>query len=742
MEQQPPSVKAIFDRAAELASPAERQAYLDSACADAPEVRRKVEALLQAYDAAGSFLDKPAATLALTTDSDAGQGGALPPCPWPAPETAGSHIGPYKLLQLLGEGGMGTVFLAEQERPVKRRVALKIIKPGMDSRQVLARFEAERQALALMDHPNIAKVHEGGTTASGRPYFVMELIKGIPITKYCDREHLTPKERLELFLPVCQSIQHAHQKGIIHRDLKPSNVYIALYDGKPVPKVIDFGVAKATAHKLTERTLFTEVGQIVGTLEYMAPEQAELNNLDIDTRADIYALGVMLYELLTGGPPFTAKQLCSAAFTEMLRMIREVDPPRPSTKISSSAELVSIAAHRKLEPKKLTKLVRGELDWIVMKCLEKDRGRRYETADGLARDIERYLHDDPVQACPPSAAYRLRKFARRNRATLGTAMLVALALVAGLGMALWQASEARQSAKTARKSARDALAAKAHLEEANQELKQTRDEVEVTLARSLLRPLAQQPGPLTEPEVESLWELTGNRSEELWKRFVEQALRDPRPTRQVKTRAELALHAAVGLDPAKRLQAERLLGERMQDPALTHAQRADLALIAVALGGLTPKAQSQAAQTLIEALGKVTDPSGLQEAAQGLSTLAARTGPEEAARTCSRAANILSQTLAKTHYSGFEPLSRGLAALAARMESKEAARVCSQAAATLTQTMNANRSHSRVVDAFARSLLVRNRSRVEGDKGTEREPAPFRARIPAVISAQKAAKLT
>ena len=333
----------------------------------------------------------------------------------PPAETLGMQIGPYKLLQELGEGGMGTVFLAEQQHPVERRVAIKIIKAGMDSRQVLARFEAEEQALAMMDHPHIAKVFDAGMTPAGRPYFVMELVKGIPITQYCDQEHLTPRERLELFIPVCQAVQHAHQKGIIHRDLKPSNVIVALYDGKPVPKVIDFGVAKATGAKLTERTMFTEVGQMVGTLEYMAPEQAELNNLDIDTRADIYSLGVLLYELLTGSPPFSRQELRSAAFDEMLRIIREVEPPKPSTKLSSSDELPAIAAKRKLEPQRLTKLVAGELDWIVMKCLEKERSRRYETANGLAADIERYLHDEPVQAGPPSAWYRFRKFAGGTR---------------------------------------------------------------------------------------------------------------------------------------------------------------------------------------------------------------------------------------------------------------------------------------------------------------------------------------
>src|SRR5262249_20471387 len=352
------------------------------------------------YAGAGSFLESPSAESPATGPfPDAAEAASSADVP-------GSRIGPYKLLQLLGEGGMGTVYVAEQEEPVKRRVALKIIKAGMDSARIIARFEAERQALAMMDHPNIAKVLDAGTTENGWPYFVMELVKGIPITKFCDQEHLTPKERLDLFIPVCHAVQHAHQKGIIHRDIKPSNVLIALYDGRPVPKVIDFGVAKATAQKLTERTMYTEVGQIVGTLEYMAPEQAELNNLDIDTRADIYSLGVLLYELLTGSPPFTRKQLRTAGFDEMLRMIREVEPPKPSTKLSSSEELPTIAAKRKLAPAKLTKLVRGDLDWIVMKCLEKERARRYETANGLAMDVQRYLADEPVLASPPSASYR------------------------------------------------------------------------------------------------------------------------------------------------------------------------------------------------------------------------------------------------------------------------------------------------------------------------------------------------
>jgi tetratricopeptide (TPR) repeat protein len=321
---------------------------------------------------------------------------------------------------------------------VRRKVALKIVKPGMDSKQVIARFEAERQALALMDHQNIARVLDAGTTASGRPYFVMELVKGVPITKFCDEQHLSPRERLELFVPVCQAIQHAHQKGIIHRDVKPSNVLVALYDGRPVPKVIDFGVAKAIDQRLTERTLFTQLGQVVGTLEYMSPEQAELNQLDIDTRSDIYSLGVLLYELLTGSTPLEKQKLRSAAFSEMLRMIREEELPRPSTRLSASGDkLPSISAQRKTEPAKLAKLVRGELDWIVMKALEKDRGRRYETANGFARDVKRYLADEPVEACPPSASYRLRKFIRKNRKALVTAAVFVLLLAGLVGSADW-----------------------------------------------------------------------------------------------------------------------------------------------------------------------------------------------------------------------------------------------------------------------------------------------------------------
>ena len=431
----PSRIQAVFLLAVEAIDAAARAQVLNRECGADAELRQRVEALLAAHDASGGFLDRPPPSPLSTVDEEPRLS-----------EEPGGRIGPYKLLQQIGEGGMGVVFLAEQLEPVQRKVALKLIKPGMDSHQVVARFEAERQALALMDHPNIAKVLDAGATDSGRPYFVMELVKGLPITKYCDQEHLTPQERLHLFVPICHAVQHAHQKGIIHRDLKPSNILIGLYDGRPVPKVIDFGVAKATGTKLTERTLFTEVGHAIGTWEYMAPEQAELNNLDIDTRADIYALGATLYELLAGSPPFTRQQLRNAAFEEMLRLIREVEPPKPSTRLSSSDELPSLAAKRKLEPAKLSQLVRGDLDWIVMKCLEKERGRRYETANGLALDVQRFLADEPVLASPPSVAYRLRKFARRHKAKVLTAALVGFVLLfaaGALGWALWDRAEQR-----------------------------------------------------------------------------------------------------------------------------------------------------------------------------------------------------------------------------------------------------------------------------------------------------------
>jgi serine/threonine protein kinase/Flp pilus assembly protein TadD len=437
-------LKAVFDLAAEAPDVSTRSALLDRECAGDPALRERVEALLRAHDAGGSFLAHPPAAVLDAMASHAPEDGSTANLPY-AGEGPGAAFGPYKLLQQIGEGGMGTVWMAQQQEPVQRLVAVKLIKAGMDSRQVIARFEAERQALALMDHVNIARVLDAGATSAGRPYFVMDLVKGVPITRYCDDNHLSPRQRLELFIPVCQAVQHAHQKGIIHRDLKPSNVLVALYDGKPVPKVIDFGVAKAAGQTLTEKTLVTGFGAIVGTLEYMSPEQAEFNQLDIDTRSDIYSLGVLLYELLAGSPPFSRKELEKAGLLEMLRVIREQEPAKPSTKLSTADGLPTLAANRGTEPRRLTALVRGELDWIVMRALEKDRNRRYETANGLALDVQRYLAGEAVQAVPPSMGYRLKKFVRRNKATVIATLLVATSLVLGTAISIWQAAVAHRA---------------------------------------------------------------------------------------------------------------------------------------------------------------------------------------------------------------------------------------------------------------------------------------------------------
>jgi WD40 repeat protein/serine/threonine protein kinase len=398
--------ESIFAEALEKSTPAERAEFLAAACGDNPELHARVEKLLKSHEAAGSFLRQSPTALMPTAGYE------------PIVERPGSVIGPYKLMELVGEGGMGLVFVAEQQAPVRRKVALKIIKPGMDTREVIARFEAERQALALMEHPNIARVFDAGTTASGRPYFVMELVKGIPLVEYCDQQQLTAHERLTLLLAVCQAVQHAHGKGIIHRDLKPSNILVSPHDGVPVVKVIDFGVAKAIGQQLTEKTIYTRFTQMIGTPLYMSPEQAEINALDVDTRSDIYSLGVLLYELLTGTTPFDRERFATAAFDEIRRIIREEEPPKPSTRLSTlGATLATVSQRRKMEPRKLSALVRGDLDWIVMKALDKDRARRYETASALAADLRRFLIEQPVEARPPSTLYRLQKLARRHRRT-------------------------------------------------------------------------------------------------------------------------------------------------------------------------------------------------------------------------------------------------------------------------------------------------------------------------------------
>ena len=464
MNTPPEREEALFEAALQL-PPEQRAGYLDKACAGDAQLRQRVEALLLAHEQAEHFMTE-----------------RVPPPPGPTvrisvplTEKSGDKIGHYKLLQQIGEGGCGVVYMAEQEEPIRRRVAFKVIKLGMDTKEVIARFEAERQALALMDHPNIAKVLDAGATDTGRPYFVMELVRGIKITDYCDQNNLSTEARLGLFMQVCHAIQHAHQKGIIHRDIKPSNILVTLHDGVPVPKVIDFGIAKATQQRLTDKTLFTAFEQFIGTPAYMSPEQAEMSGLDIDTRSDIYALGVLLYELLTGKTPFDAKELVEAGLEGMRRIIREKEPSRPSTKISTlgAEEQTTIAKRRQVEALKLVHQVRGDLDWIVMKCLEKDRSRRYETANNLANDIRHYLNHDPVSAAAPSTLYRARKFVRRHKVELATAVALVLLLVAGVVASTWQAvraTRAEHAQARLREQAEEARASETRLRQKAEEL--------------------------------------------------------------------------------------------------------------------------------------------------------------------------------------------------------------------------------------------------------------------------------
>ncbi|MBN2181175.1 MAG: tetratricopeptide repeat protein [Sedimentisphaerales bacterium] len=439
MPKQPKDIKLAFLEALEKNTPEERKDYLDRICRENPGWRVELESLLKTHDKAGDFLESPVLDSGVILDET------------PISEGPGTVIGRYKLLEKIGEGGMAVVYMAEQEKPISRKVALKIIKLGMDTKQVIARFEAERQALAMMDHPNIAKVLDAGATETGRPYFVMELVTGVSITEYCDKNNLSTKERLALFIQVCNAVQHAHTKGIIHRDIKPSNIMVTHHDGRPVPKVIDFGIAKAISQKLTEKTLFTRYAHIIGTPAYMSPEQAELSDFDIDTRSDIYSLGVLLYELLTGTTPFSEEQLRKAGYIEMQRVIREQEPAKPSTKLSTLGEtLTDIAKHRGCTPDLLCKAVRGDLDWIVMKSLEKDRVRRYETANGLAEDIRRHLDDEPVAAGPPSTLHRMNKFVRRHRALVTGAATVLIVLSGGIIATTIFAVRAEREAKIAK----------------------------------------------------------------------------------------------------------------------------------------------------------------------------------------------------------------------------------------------------------------------------------------------------
>jgi tetratricopeptide (TPR) repeat protein len=449
----------LFDAARELHEPTARKAFLDRACAGDAVLRARIEELLASEAEAEQFFADGSLAMSLagptappswsaSTASEAAPQGILDE------ESVGTRIGRYKLVQKIGEGGCGVVYMAEQEEPVRRRVALKIIKLGMETRSVIARFEAERQALAMMDHPNIARVFDAGATDRGSPYFVMELVRGVRITKYCDKNHLGIRQRLDLFIQICHAIQHAHQKGIIHRDIKPSNIMVALHDGVPVPKVIDFGISKATDARLADGLSFTAYAQLIGTPDYMSPEQADLSGLDIDTRSDIYSLGVLLYELLTGKTPFDTKELLGSGLDDFRRTLRERAPPRPSDRLLTiqRSEVTTAAECRRTDPSSLYSLIRDDLDWVVMKALEKDHRHRYETANGLAMDIQRHLNCEPVTAHPQSGFYQFRKLVRRNRVVFATAGAVALALVIGLGTSTWlflKERDARQRAVTA-----------------------------------------------------------------------------------------------------------------------------------------------------------------------------------------------------------------------------------------------------------------------------------------------------
>jgi serine/threonine protein kinase len=554
------SPEAIFFAALEKSSADERVAYLATACGSDTDLRSRVERMLEAHFRVG-VLDAPPITTEPTHSTRAATSS-----PRPAPSSAATSCSNPS-----ARAATGTVFMAEQTTPVQRKVALKIIKPGMDTRQVIARFEAERQALALMDHPNIAKVFDAGVTETGRPYFVMELVKGMPITKYCDAHHVEPRARLELFMQVCHAVQHAHQKGIIHRDLKPSNVLVAQYDGKPGAQGDRLRRRQGDRAAVDDLTMFTGFGDVIGTLEYMSPEQAEVNQLDVDTRSDIYSLGVLLYELLTGTTPLEHKRVMKAGLLEMLRVVREEEPPRPSIRLSTSEQLPSISASRGVEPKKLSGLVRGELDWIVMKALEKDRARRYETANGFATDVQRYLSNEAVQACPPSTRYRLRKFGRRNRRLFITAAAVAASLVFGTVISTWQAVRATTAERLAEaRFAREA---------------QARGQAQANLAKA--REAVQQITQIADEKLSSVPHLEGVRRELLESalQFYVGFLRQESSDRDIRRETAVAygraaqIHQYLG-NKAKALELLREAIARLEqlaaEPQATPAVRSDL----------------------------------------------------------------------------------------------------------------------------------------------------------------------
>jgi serine/threonine protein kinase len=473
--------KAIFLAALDDHTPEQWPAFLEQACAGDAQLRAAVEKLLNARREMGSFHEEARTTPIAPSDDTLS-------------ESPGTMIRSYRLLERLGEGGFGIVYRAEQHEPVRRKVALKVLKPGIDSKQIVGRFEAERQALALMDHPNIARVFDGGATDAGRPFFVMELVKGVHITTFCDQDRLSVRQRLELFVSVCQAVQHAHQKGVIHRDIKPSNVLVTLQDGAALVKVIDFGIAKALDQQLTDKTVFTGFAQMIGTPLYMSPEQAALSNVDVDTRSDVYSLGVLLYELLTGTTPFTQERLRKAGYDEMRRIIIEEEPPRPSTRISTLGQAASTTSgQRQSDPRRLSQLVRGELDWIVMKALEKDRNRRYESASAFAADVQRYLNDEAVQACPPSAGYRLRKFLRRHRGSVLAASLVLFTLIAGmvgtstgLARAIWERDQKDEALRQVSKERDEKEGARRQAVDAANEERKAKGEAELAAAREKL----------------------------------------------------------------------------------------------------------------------------------------------------------------------------------------------------------------------------------------------------------------